>query len=66
MRLNVKWYISDYAYQCDCLNGTPTSIRAQGQTLANKLKKEGFTLLAYSFLHDYIPWTQYTSTTYGD
>ena len=54
MRLNVMYYISDYARSMATLTGTRNSIIKQGDKLAKK-----HSLCAYSILEDYIPWRTY-------
>ncbi len=54
MKLNVMYYISDYAKSMATLTGTRESIIKQGNKLAKK-----HSLCAYSILEDYIPLRTY-------
>ena len=54
MRLDVMWYLSDYAKSMTTLTGSRESIIKQGDKLAKK-----HSLCAYSILEDYMPWDKY-------
>ena len=54
MKLNVMYYITDYARSMSTLTGTKDSIIKQGDKLAKK-----HSLCAYSILEDYMPWRTY-------